>query len=168
MIRAPAPLLAALLLAGCDGEGTGTGTDAPAGRALEAEARARAMVADPAKLSLVGVFGSDSDRLCALPVDGARRFRVGASVDYGEGQRCVARGTATGSGRLAIDFGEGCAFDAVQDGTGIRFPAVLPTACDSRCEGRASLAALLVASVSDAPAEALRTRGSDGKLLCAD
>jgi hypothetical protein len=168
VIRAPAPLLAVLLLAGCGGERAGTGTDAPAGLALETEARARTMVADPAKLSPVGVFGSDSDRLCALPVDGTRRYRVGASVDYGEGQRCVARGTVSGSGRLAIDFGDGCAFDAVQDGTGVRFPAVLPAACDSRCQGRASLAALRVAPISDAPAEALRTRGSDGKLLCAD
>ena len=170
MIRA-LPLLPAavlLLLAGCGGGGEGAGADAPAGRALEAEARARALVPDPANLSPVGVFGSDTDSLCALPVAGERGFRIGAGVDYGEGQRCVARGTASGSGRLAIDFGGGCAFDAVQDGTGIRFPAVLPAACDSRCDGRASLAALRVAPLSDAPAEALRSRGPDGKLLCAD
>lgn len=158
MIRA---LAWALLLGGC-------GSPAPEetvsdGAALERAARARGLVA---AASPVGVFRNGTDHVCLVPA--ASGYRIGASVDYGEGQRCVLRGRASGGERLSVEAGEGCRFEARIDGERIAFPAVLPEECDRLCVGRASLTALTAERISDAPAEANRLRGADGGLLCAD
>ena len=167
MRHAAATLL--LLLAGCDRAGDSV-ADPRGGEALEAAARAADLVADPARVLPVGVFTADGDRLCVVPQGGGdeSRYRIGASVDYGEGQRCTARGAATGRASLAVDFGGGCTFEAQGDRDRVIFPSVLPGACDRTCEGRATLAALRVERLSDAAAEAARLRGADGKLLCGD
>ena len=154
-----------LLLSACGRE------DAPVpatpqgdGARLEAAARAAGIVADEGEASPVGVFATASDRVCVLPRDDG--YRLGASVDLGEGQRCVARGTASGRGPLAVDFGRDCRFEARFDGDRIVFPAVLPAGCEIWCEGRTSLAALRAERLSDSAAEAARTQGADGEGLC--
>jgi hypothetical protein len=138
-----------------------------AGAALERAAMDAGVVTDPGAVATVGVFESESDRVCLLPRQGDTR-RIGASVDYGDGQRCVARGTARGKGALAVDFGGGCRFDAVLNDERITFPAIVPVACESLCEGRATLGALRAERLSDAPSEAARARAPDGRSLCAD
>ena len=154
-------LALALLLAGCDRSPSAPPAE-QGGAALEATARARGLVA--ATVRPVGMFQTDSDRVCLLP--GRDDVVIGASVDYGEGQRCVARGRATGNDRLAVDFGGDCRFEARLDADRLTFPAVLPEACASACVGRASLSALSAARLSASAAEASRTRGADGALLC--
>jgi hypothetical protein len=66
-----------------------------------------------------------------------------------------------------VRLGANCAFVASLDGDTIVFPAVLPSPCDTMCEGRATLAALAAARLSDSVSEATRATGSDGKPLCA-
>ena len=131
-------LALALTLAAC-----GRVADQPAaetaGASLERAAMARGVVADPAKVDPVGLYGSESDRLCVVPQgDG---YRVGASVDFGEGQGCVATGAATGRKTLDVRFGEACRLTAAIEGDRVTFPATLPAGCDRFCTGRASLAA---------------------------
>lgn len=161
---------ALLFLLGSCGSADDRAADAGGGKALEKAARAADLVSDPAKVSATGAFAADADRICVVPradVNDAG-YRIGASVDYGEGQRCTARGTARGGSALAVDFGSGCRFEAQADGERIVFPSILPAPCERMCEGRATLAALRVERLSDAPAEAARVRGADGKLLCED
>lgn len=152
---------AALLLAAC-GRGEPTATVEGGGAALEASARARGLVADA--VERVGVFRTENDRLCLAPGKGGTL--VGASVDYGQGQRCVARGSATGGGDLDVDFGGGCRFTARLDPDRLAFPAVIPEACARACSGRASLAAIRAERLSASAAEARQVRGADGDLLC--
>ncbi len=160
-----AAALVLLMLAGCGGEAArAPATPEGGGAALEQAAVAAGIVADPARLDPVGAYASDTDRVCIVPQgDG---YRVGASVDYGEQQGCVARGTATGRETLRVAFGEQCAFDARFDGSRIVFPAVLPPACDRRCTGRATLTALSAGLLSHAEAEARAMRGADAEPLC--
>lgn len=137
-----------------------------AGAQLEAAAERAGLVADPATVSLVGSWAQDTDRLCVTPIRGDR-YRIGALIDYGEGQGCLASGTAERKGeRVAVAFGA-CRFDARFDGERIVFPADLPTACDRLCTGHATLAALSVAQLSTAVSEAETLRSPSGKLLCA-
>ena len=139
---------------------------AGAGAALERSARASGMVSDPAHVVPTGVYGSGEDKVCLLPA-GDARYRIGASVDLGEQQRCAGRGIARGRGKLDVRMGDGCEFVASLDGDSITFPAVLPGACDTMCEGRVTFAALSAARLSDSVSEATRVIGSDGKTLCA-
>ncbi len=157
-------LAVALLLAGCEKAAPDAPAVPQAGAALERAALAAGIVADPANVDPVGAFASETDRACVVPQGSG--YRVGASVDYGEQQGCVARGTATGRETLRIDFGDQCRFDARFDGERIVFPATVPTACDRRCTGRASLTALSVARLSNTESEARTIRGSDGQPLC--
>ena len=132
---------------------------------LEAAAIARGLIADPAKAGLAGVWASDTDRICVVP--SGETMRLGASVDYGDGQACVASGSVERSGgKLRVRFGE-CRFDAGFDGERIGFPAELPDACARFCTGRASLTALAVERLSASVSEAASLRGPNGKLLCA-
>lgn len=160
-------MLAALLvlLPACDRGGDGP-KDRTAGTALEKAAVGVGLIGDPDNVTPTGVFAADGDRVCVLPAD--RDYRIGASVDYGEGQRCIARGTARGRGTLRVDFGGGCGFDAQVDADRLSFPAILPPACDRLCDGRASLAALRADRLSYSPSEGARSRGADGALLCVD
>ena len=155
-------LALALLVAGC---GRAVPDAAPSGgAAMERAARDRGLVTADAKATATGVFRSGTDTVCMV-TDGGD-FRLGASVDYGEGQRCVVRAKARGGATLSIDAGGGCRLEARVDADRLAFPAVVPSACDAFCTGRASLSALEGARLSDSASEASRVRGADGRLLC--
>lgn len=153
-----------LLLAGCDGPTKPAAEQGGAGAALEKTAIVAGIITDPSKLDPVGAYASDTDRVCIVPQRSG--FRVGASVDYGEQQGCVARGTASGSETLHLEFGDGCSFDARVDGERIVFPAIVPPACDRRCTGRATLTAVSAGRLSNAVTEAQTMRAPDGQPLC--
>lgn len=152
-----------LLLAGCQ---RAPAVDETPGGKLEAAAIARGLVADPAGAGLAGLWASDTDRVCVVPAAGG--LRLGATVDYGEGQACAASGTVERrQDRLKISFGD-CRFDARFDGERIVFPAALPAACERFCLGRASLTALAVERLSESVSEAATLRTPRGRLLCAN
>jgi hypothetical protein len=135
-----------------------------AGDRLEAAAQSAGLIADPGG-PLVGAWGRETDRMCVVPgKNGAAR--VGALVDYGEGQGCAASGTLTRSGeKVSVRFGD-CRIDARFDGERLTFPPKLPSACDRLCTGRASLAALSVERLGASASEAATLRAPDGSLLC--
>jgi len=153
-----------VLLAGCD-QPTATVPAQGAGARLERAAIAAGMVPDPDRIDPVGVFGVDGDQVCVVPRTDAG-YTIGATVDYGEDQACVGRGSATGRSPLKVDFSEGCRFDAAFDGERITLPAVLPRGCERLCTGRATLAALAAPRLSATAAEAAALRAPDGRLLC--
>lgn len=155
-----------LVLAGCDRAIEPVAQTAGAGQALESAAIDAGIVADPARLDPAGVYVSDTDQVCVVPTAGGG-YAIGASVDYGEGQGCVARGTATGIETLAVDLGDDCRVTVRFDGTRLTFPANVPAACARACTGRASLAALNAERLSTAPSEAAALRDPTGKPLCA-
>ena len=158
-------LAAALLLAGCGERVTQPAGDTPGAR-LEAAAVAEGLVADPTRATLVGSWARDTDRLCVVGAEGGEQ-RIGALVDYGEGQSCSAAGTVRRAGeRLRVAFARDCRFDARFDGERITFPAELPEGCETLCSGRASLAALSAERLSTAASEAATLRGRGGQLLC--
>lgn len=155
-----------LLLAGCDDVREAPRTDTPGAR-LEAAAVAQGLVIDPARATLAGSWARDTDRLCVVGPEGGEQ-RIGAVIDYGEGQGCSGGGAVRRSGdRLRVDLGGECRFDARFDGERIVFPADVPSACALFCRGRASLAALNVERLSDSASEAATLRGRDGETLCA-
>lgn len=162
--RLPVSLAAGMILlaSGC---GVPASEQIPnAGAELESAARARGLIDDPSSIDPVGIYASESDRLCIVPSgDG---FRVGAAVDYGEGQGCLARGTARGRGRLEMRLGADCRFSAVLEGARVMFPAVLPSGCDRACRGRASLSTLTAERLSASASEARTAPGPDGAPLC--
>jgi len=158
-------MLVVLALAGCDAQPAAGGAE-DAGTALERTALASGMVADPSRVVATGTYASGEDKVCLVPAGETDRYRVGASVDLGEQQQCVGRGTARGRDKLDVEMGQGCQFVASIDGDRIVFPAVLPAGCDTMCEGRATLAALEAERLSDSVAEAARVAGADGKPLC--
>ena len=126
---------------------------------------ARGLVVDPAKVGLAGSWASETDRLCVVPA--GSMMRLGASVDYGPEQSCAAAGTVRQRGeKLDVRFGD-CRFEASFDGERIVFPAELPSACGRFCVGRASLASLAVARLSESVSEAATLRGAKGQRLCA-
>lgn len=124
----------------------------------------RGLVADPDRVDATGLYASDTDRLCLVPRGGG--YRIGASVDYGEAQGCLARGTAKGRGSLAVDLGGGCRFTAKLDGDRLTFPALVPPACDRACRGRATLATLTADRLSASASEAASAPAADGAPLC--
>ena len=165
-----AALAAALLLAACDREPAAPApaatTEAP-GAALERAAIAAGAIVDPGALDPAGAYASDTDRICVVAQGGS--YRVGASIDYGEGQRCLARGEGRArKQQLRIDFGAGCTLEARFDGERIVFPAVVSGACERHCIGRASLSALSAERLSAAASEARAMRAPDGRPLCVD
>lgn len=160
-------LLAAIVLLSCGCERTAPrNADAAAGRAMEAAARGAGLI-DTAR-GASGVYASGDDRICVMQRATGARFRIGVSVDYGDGQRCVGRGTAVGREDLALDLGGDCRFHATHDGERLTFPAHVPAACARQCQGRATFDALSVERLSEAAGEAERLRGADGGLLCTD
>ena len=156
-------LALALLLAAC-GRSPDAVAGETAGAALERTAVARGIVADPAKVDPVGLYGSESDRVCVVP--GGDGYRVGAAVDYGEGQGCFATGTARGRETLDVRFGEACALSVRVEGDRLVFPALLPPACDHYCTGRASLAALTADRISASATEAASAVTGSGAKVC--
>ncbi|WP_374942307.1 hypothetical protein [Sphingomonas sp.] len=150
-----------MALAGCGQQPT---VDAQAGERLEAAARGAGLITDP-KGSLVGAWMRDTDRVCIIPGAGGAT-RIGALVNYSDGQACAAAGTLERSGeRVGVIFGD-CRFDARFDGERLTFPAELPVACERMCQGRASLAALVVERQGASASEAATLRAPDGTLLC--
>ncbi|WP_375394142.1 hypothetical protein [uncultured Sphingomonas sp.] len=158
--------LALLLLAGCSRHDTAVGnTDTPGGR-LEAAALVRGLVPDPGS-PILGSWARDTDRVCIVPGRPGGDERIGALVDYGEGQGCAASGTVVRSGgRLDIRFGA-CRMTAIFDGERIIFPPEVPGACNQLCVGRASFAALAVDRQSGSVSEAATLRTPGGRSLCA-
>lgn len=153
-----------LLLAGC--ERTEPGVAPSSGAKLEAAAVRAGLVPDPERISLIGSWARDTDRICVVPGDGGRE-RLGVLLDYGEGNGCVATGTVRRSGeRLAVDLG-GCRINARFDGERIIFPAEVDPACDRLCRGNATLASLSVVQVSASAGEAATLRAPSGRFLCA-
>lgn len=159
-----AALATCLILVAC-GPPVSSSAVENAGVALERAAVARGLVADPAKVDPIGLYTSDSDSLCVVPAGGG--YRVGASIDYGEGQGCSAAGTASGHATLAIRFGDACRLTARIEGDRVSFPATVPAGCDRFCTGRASLAALTADRVSGSAAEAESAVTPAGGALCA-
>jgi hypothetical protein len=158
-----ATLALALVLTAC-GSQPQPANDTPGAR-LEAAAVRAGLVSDPATASLAGSWARDTDRVCVVAAPGGK-FRIGALIDYGEGQGCAASGTAQRRGDLvAVTFGA-CRFTAQFEGDRIVFPAEVPGACDRLCKGRASLAALSVDHLSTSASEAETLRTPAGKLLC--
>ena len=154
-------LLLLLALTACDRAPPQAET---AGDRLEAAAQAAGLVAD-ADGSLVGAWARETDRVCVVPGVGGTT-RIGALVDYGEGQGCSASGTLEQSGAtVRVRFGE-CRFEARFDGERLSFPAELPSACDRACTGRASLAALSVERQGSSVSEAATLQAPNGALLC--
>ncbi len=157
--------LAALLLLGACARAPDTGDEAAAGQALEGAARNAGIVADARDAA--GVYAAGEDRVC-MTRSAADSYRIGVSVDYGEGHRCIAHGTAKGRPALDSDLGAGCRMPITRDGDRLLFPPRAPAACARLCQGRATLDALAVDRLSEADGEAARLRGADGKLLCAN
>jgi len=160
-------LLAALALAGCSAKQDAAGAPGGgAGARLEQAAIASGVVRDPDSTDLTGVYANDPERLCVVPA--ATDFRIGVTLDYGEGQQCSASGTLRRSGDvLKVDLGDGCAFDARFDGQGIAFPGALPDACQRKCSGRATMAGLSVDALSASLSEATALTDAKGRALCA-
>jgi hypothetical protein len=159
----------ALALAACSGGGSERRADAPAD--LETAAIERGLVRDPADRDVTGLYARDTDRVCIVPKGGS--YRIGATIDYGEGLTCNGSGTAARQGdSLAIELtgknGADCAFDARFDGDRIVFPTNLPDGCAKLCGPRASFAALDVERLSESAAEAGALRTVDGNRLCSD
>lgn len=155
----------AAMIAGCD---SGDGDGAPsvnAGAAIEAAAIAQQLVPPPGAASPTGVYARETDRVCVVPAND--RYRIGVTIDYGDGIGCTARGMLAQSGSaLRIELGD-CAFDAQLQADEIVFPARVPATCARLCRGRASLSALRATRLSGTIAEAQLLRGSRGELLCA-
>ena len=132
---------------------------------LEAAAIERGLVRDPQATEIAGLYARDTDRVCIVP-DGAGQ-RIGVVVDYGQGVACNARGAVVPSGeRMRVTFSESCTFEARYDGERIAFPGRLPDGCQALCRGRASLAGLEVARLSESLAEARAMRDARGRLPC--
>lgn len=160
-------LVAALLvLAGCSGQQDSSGTaSGGAGARLERAAIATGVIRDPASADLTGVYANDPERVCVVPA--AQDFRIGVTLDYGEGQQCSARGTLEREGEaLRVDLGDGCAFEARFDGQGIKFPGALPEGCRANCTGRATLAGVSVDMLSSSLSEATALTDAKGRAVC--
>ncbi|WP_085810119.1 hypothetical protein [Sphingomonas sp. TZW2008] len=159
-----AAVLLVLALGGCEQSARDTVTRSEAGAALEARAINSGIIPNPAALDPIGAYATETDRMCVVPQLGG--YRVGVSVDYGDGQNCIARGTATGRETIGVDLGDDCRFDARYDGVRIVFPAAVPAACARRCTGRTTLTALSAERLSGTVAEARSMIGVDSKRLC--
>ncbi len=157
--------VALLLLAGCSRPDPGASNANSPGGKLEAAALAQGLVPDPGAPTL-GAWARDTDRVCVVRGKAGGEQRIGALVDYGEGQGCAASGTVTRTGgRLDVHFGA-CRMTATFDGARIVFPPEVPGACDRLCVGRASLAALSVDRQSGSESEAATLRTPGGRALC--
>ncbi|MFD1788869.1 hypothetical protein ACFSC3_14990 [Sphingomonas floccifaciens] len=132
---------------------------------LETAAILRGLVRDPAESDIAGLYARNTDRICIVRRDAG--YRLGATVDYGEGIGCSAAGEVSRSGtRLSVRLSDTCRFEAAFDGDRIVFPAILPDGCASLCRKRASFGAVDVARLSASGAEAATMRTADGRLPC--
>ncbi len=164
MTRRGAAALLLLALSSCESAAPSDASGNAAGIKLERAAIEAGIVADSAMLDPVGAYASETDRVCIIRAEG--QARLAAVVDYGEGNGCAGRGTATGRDRLRVDFGDDCRFEARFDGERLLFPAAVPAACDLKCTGRASFSALNAPRLSGVETEARAMRGPVGEPLC--
>jgi hypothetical protein len=165
-MRAAAALLL-LALGACSGGQAGGNAQAP--QDLESAAIERGLVRDPDDADLTGLYARDTDRICIVRTGSA--YRIGAHVDYGDRITCSGTGTVERSGatlRIALGKDGACSFTAQYDGDRIRFPGVLPDACNPLCARRASFTGLDVARLSESGAEAAAMRDASGRRLCGD
>jgi hypothetical protein len=133
---------------------------------LEVAAVRAGLVVDPATAPLTGSWARENQRVCVVPAGEA--MRIGALIDYGDGQGCAAAGTVERTGgKLTLRFGE-CRFDARFEGDRMTFPVELPRACERLCTGRATLAGMEVERLSTSVSEATTLRTPKGRLLCGD
>lgn len=162
-------LASLMLLAACGARADRTAADnAAVASDLESAAIAAGVIPDPTSSDITGLYARDGDRLCVVPEQ--LNFRIGAFIDYGGTQSCSGSGTATRAGEVLhvrFDHAEGCEFDARYEGDRIVFPGRVPAACDRLCTGRASLAAMDAALLSNSLSEASAMRNGKGWLLCA-
>lgn len=168
MRRVAALLL--LALSGCGGSGGGDKA-AVVPPDLETAAIERGLIRDPGDSDITGLYARDTDRLCIVKRAGG--YRIGASIDYGEGLSCTGSGNVARAGStLSIELkGRSrarCVFDAWFDGERVTFPANLPDECARLCGPRASFAALDVERLSQSAAEAEALRAADGTRPCGD
>lgn len=136
---------------------------------LERAAIAAGVIRDPADTDLTGLYARETDKVCIVP--DTVGYRIGATVDYGEGQMCAGAGRVTRSGEtlhVEFDGAPGCSIEAKFDGERIDFPGRVPAACAALCGKRASFAALGAVMQSSAIAEARTLRDPRGKALCDD
>ncbi|MEN2786701.1 hypothetical protein ACFOKI_01625 [Sphingomonas qilianensis] len=161
-------LVGLLLLAGCTPPSAPTPSATPTPAAgLEAAAIEAGLITDPASNDITGLYARDSDRVCIVPA--ATDYRIGVSIDHGDGPACDGSGTVARTGdALAVDFpaAPGCSFAARFDADRIVFPGQVPDACRALCRARASIAALSVDRLSDSASEASALRDTKGRLLC--
>ena len=162
-----AALIALTMLSACSGKhDSADQASGGSGARLEQAAIATGVIRDPGSTDLTGVYASDPEQVCVVPV--AKDFRIGVTLDYGEGQQCSAAGSLVRDGGvLKVDLGGGCAFDARFDGQGIKFPGALPDACQKKCTGRATMAGLSVDALSNSLSEATTLADAKGRALCA-
>ena len=148
---------------------------APSGAAsrLEQAAIASGAIADPAKISPVGLFQrsheAGRDALCVIPArNGDLHF--GLEAIFGEEPACRGRGTARRAGdKLILSFkgGDRCIIVAQYDGDQVSLPGVVDLACADLCEGRGSLEGVSFPRIANDAASALRARDRSGDPLCA-
>lgn len=149
---------------------------APTGGAasrLERAAIESGAIADPAKVSPVGLFQrsheAGRDALCVVPGrDGALRF--GLEAVFGEEPACRGQGAARRAGdKLILSFkgGDRCIIVAQYDGDQVALPGVVDLACADLCEGRGSLEGVSFPRIASDAAAALRARDRSGDPLCA-
>ena len=156
-----------LLIGGCQRDAVRHTTASAAPTGLEAAAIQAGVIADPGSTEITGLYARDTDRVCIVP--SATAYRIGVSVDYGDQQRCSGSGAVSRVGEtLHVELGTkgGCSFDARFEGDRLVLPGRLPLACQQLCEGRASIAALDVARLSESVSEASTLRDNKGRLLC--
>jgi hypothetical protein len=166
-----------VLLAACQrSPAGGDATPAPGGGAsasrLERAAIESGAIADPGKISPVGLFQNrheaGRDALCVIPgTEGAYRF--GLEAVFGEEPACRGRGTARRAGdKLILSFkgGDRCIIVAQYDGDQVALPGVVDMACADLCEGRGSLEGVSFPRIANDAATALRARDRDGDPLC--
>jgi hypothetical protein len=167
-----APLLAALLLAGCgrpapDGGAKGAAADNP----LEVAARERGVVR-PEASTPTGVFERTHDlgrdAMCVIP-DGAGRWRFAVTAAFGPGLSCTATGTMAREDdgwRMRFAGADGCDALVREQEDELQLPGSLPSRCARLCPDRASLSGLRLprASWSAADARGLRMADRQGNM----
>lgn len=165
-----------LLLLGC--QRSPANQDAPpvvsggAASRLEQAAIASGTIADPAKISPVGLFQrtheAGRDALCVIPARNGE-LHFGLEAIFGEEPACRGQGTARRAGdKLILSFKGGyrCIIVAQYDGDQVALPGVVDLACADLCEGRGSLEGVSFPRIASDAASALRARERSGDPLC--
>lgn len=158
------PLLAFLLVAGCDQERESPG-NAVANRSATAPARGPVQTA-----TLTGLYesaGPSPSQLCITEQGRAARFGLVTRRDGRPG--CSGAGTATRSGatlRLVMDGESACAIEARLENGRVTFPATLPRGCAYYCAPGAQAGGTVFAKAGGTREDAQRARDIVGDPLC--